>query len=469
MSFSSSNHNHKTSIFLRAGRFFRESLSGEHRDYTTGSLRRAVLLLAIPMILETSLESVFALVDIFFVGRLGKEAVATVALTESVLTLVYSVAMGLSMAATAMVARRIGEKKPEAAAHAAAQSLQLSVCITVLMSLAGTLLAPQILRVMGGSAATVAFGAPFTRIQFGFSMVIVLLFLINGIFRGAGYAAMAMWSLTVANACNIVLCPILIHLYGLPGAAMATTVGRGIGVVFQLYHLFRGSAKLPKVRWNVKADFVVIRELLKVALTGTAQLLINSASWIILVRLLAQFHEEAISGYQVAIRVLMFFLLPAWGMSNAAATLVGQNLGAGLPDRAVRSVRTAAIYNGVFMAGVTLIFLFAAGPIISFLNKDPNIQALAILALRIISLGYVFYGVGMVLTSAFNGAGDTRTPTIINLFCFWGFQIPLAWLLANKLGLGPVGVFAAIPVSESTLTVVSFVVFRRGKWKKVKI
>jgi putative MATE family efflux protein len=462
MSFSSPKY--KTGILWRAGRFFRESLSSEHRDYTTGSLRRAVLLLAVPMILETSLESVFALVDIFFVGRLGKEAVATIGLTESVLTLVYSVAMGLSMAATAMVARRIGEKKPEDAAHAAAQSLLLSIGVTVLMSLTGALLAPQILRVMGASSATAAIGAPFTRIQFGFSVVIVLLFLINGIFRGAGYAAMAMWSLTVANACNIILCPILIHFYGLPGAAMATTVGR-----FQLYHLFRGSAKLPKVRMTVKADFAIIGELLKVGLTGTAQLLINSASWIFMVRLIAQFHDEAISGYQVAIRVIIFFLLPAWGMSNAAATLVGQNLGAGLPDRAVRSVRTAALYNGVFMAAVTLVFLFAAGPIVSFLNKDPNIQSLAILALRIISLGYVFYGVGMVLTSAFNGAGDTRTPTIINLFCFWGFQIPLAWLLANKLGFGPAGVFAAIPVTESTLTVVSFVVFRRGKWKKVKI
>ncbi len=447
----------------------KQAFSGEFRDYTTGSIRRAVILLAIPMILETALESVFALVDIFFVGRLGKEAVATVGLTESVLSLVYSVAMGLSMAATAMVARRVGEKKPEAAAYAGMQSILLAIGITVAMSLTGSLLAPQILRLMGASPATVAIGSPFTRIQFGFSVVIVMLFLINGIFRGAGNAAMAMWSLTIANACNICLCPILIHFYGLPGAALATTIGRGIGVVFQLYHLFKGSPMLPKLRWTVRIDPAVIRELSRVSLTGTAQLLINSASWIFLVRLIAQFHDEAISGYQVAIRVIIFFLLPAWGMSNAAATLVGQNLGAGLPDRAVKSVRTAALYNGVFMAVVTLIFLFAAGPIISFLNKDPDIQTLAIQALRIISVGYVFYGVGMVLTSAFNGAGDTRTPTIINLFCFWGFQIPLAWLLANKLGFGPAGVFSAIPVTESTLTIVSFVVFRRGKWKKVRI
>jgi putative MATE family efflux protein len=389
-------------------------------------------------------------------------------LTESVLSLVYSVAMGLSMAATAMVARRVGEKKPEAAAYAAMQSILLAIGVTVAMSLTGSLLASQILRLMGGSQATIAIGSPFTRIQFGFSVVIVMLFLINGIFRGAGNASMAMWSLTIANACNIVLCPILIHIYGLRGAALATTIGRGIGVAFQVYHLFRGSPMLPKLRW-VRIDPRIIRELSKVALTGTAQLLINSASWIVLVRLIAQFHDAAISGYQVAIRVIIFFLLPAWGMSNAAATLVGQNLGAGLPDRAVRSVRTAALYNGVFMAAVTLIFLFAAGPIVSFLNKDPNVQSFAVLGLRIMSLGYVFYGVGMVLTSAFNGAGDTRTPTIINLFCFWGFQIPLAWLLANKLGLGPAGVFTAIPVTESTLTIVSFVVFRQGKWKKVRI
>jgi putative MATE family efflux protein len=467
MSFSSTDQ--KSGNFSRIAGFLKESLSSEHRDYTTGSLRRAVLLLAIPMVLETSLESVFALVDIFFVGRLGKESVATVGLTESVLTLVYSVAMGLSMAATAMVARRIGEKKPEAAAHAAMQSLLLSIGITVLMSLVGALLPSQILRVMGGSPATVAIGTPFTRIQFGFSIVIVLLFLINGIFRGAGNAAMAMWSLMVANACNIVLCPIMIHFYGLPGAAMATTIGRGIGVVYQLYHLFKGSPMLPKVRWSIRADLAVIRELFRVGLTGIGQLLINSASWIVLVRLIAQFHDEAISGYQVAIRVVIFFLLPAWGMSNATATLVGQNLGAGLPERAARSVRTAAILNSAFMAVVTLILFFASGPIVAILNKDPNIQAMAVLALRIISLGYVFYGVGMVLTSAFNGAGDTRTPTIINLFCFWGFQIPLAWLLANGLHLGPAGVFIAIPVSESTLTVVSFVVFRLGKWKKVRI
>lgn len=450
------------------GKFIRESLTSEHRDYTKGSLRKAVLLLSIPMILEMSMESVFALVDIFFVGRLGKEAVATVGLTESVLTLVYTIAIGLSMAATAMVARRIGEKKPEAAAHAAGQSILLSFFFTVVISLTGALAASSILRLMGAGPATVAAGTSYTRIEFGGSLVIVLLFLINGIFRGAGNAAMAMWSLWIANGCNIVLCPILIHFYGLPGAAMATTAGRGIGVCFQLYHLLKGGPMLPKLP-RIVPDGKVMMGLLKIAWSGTVQFFINSASWIVMTRLIAQFHDVAIAGYQVSIRILIFFLLPAWGMSNAAATLVGQNLGAGLPDRAVRSVKTTAIYNGVFMAAVTLIFFFGASPIVNFLNNDPAVQAIAVRALRIISLGYIFYGVGMVLTNAFNGAGDTLTPMIINLFCFWLFQIPLGWLLANYFHFGPSGVFTAILVTESTLTVVSLVIFRRGKWKKVRI
>jgi putative MATE family efflux protein len=448
---------------------FRDSLSGENRDYTTGSIRKAVFLLSIPMILEMCMESVFAIVDIFFVGRIGREAVATVGLTESVITLVYSVAIGLSMAATAMVARRIGEKQPEAAAKAAVQSILISISVSLVTSLTGAFFAPLILRGMGASPHTVAVGAIYTRILFGGSMVIVLLFLINGIFRGAGNAAMAMWSLWIANGCNIILCPILIHFYGLKGAAIATTAGRGVGVCFQLYHLFRGSGLIRIVRRYFRPDWAIIKGLLKVAWTGTMQFLINSASWIIMARLVAGFGDTAIAGYQVAIRILIFFLLPAWGMSNAAATLVGQNLGAALPERAVRSVRTVAWYNAVFMAVVTLIFLVGAGPVVTFLNKDPQVVGVATHALHIITLGYVFYGVGMVLTSSFNGAGDTRTPTIINLFCFWAFQIPLAYVLAITLGFGPTGVFTAIVLTESSLTVVSWVIFRQGKWKKVKI
>src|ERR1700744_453594 len=450
-------------------RFIRESLSGEHRDYTTGSIRRAVFLLSIPMILEMCMESVFALVDIFFVGRIGKDAVATVGLTESVLTLVYSVAIGLSMAATAMVARRTGEKKPEEAAHAAAQSILVAVILTLFVSLTGAILAPQILETMGASPETVITGASYTRIEFGGSIVIMLLFLINGIFRGAGNASMAMWSLWIANGCNIILCPLLIHFYGLRGAAIATTAGRGVGVCFQLYYLFRGSGQLRIVRRYFLPSWTIIRGLLAVAWSGTFQFLINSASWILMARLIARFGDTAIAGYQVSIRVLLFFLLPAWGMSNAAATLVGQNLGAGLPGRAVLSVRVTAKYNAVFMGLVALFFLVSGAPVVNFLNKDPQVAAVAIHALHIITLGYVFYGVGMVLTSAFNGAGDTLTPTIINLFCFWAFQIPLAYWLALSLGLGPTGVFWAIVLTESTLTVVSFVIFRRGKRKKKKI
>jgi putative MATE family efflux protein len=322
---------------------------------------------------------------------------------------------------------------------------------------------------MGGSPQVVATGAIFTRIVFASSIVIMLLFLINGIFRGAGNASIAMWSLWIANGCNILLCPVLIHFYGIQGAAMATAIGRGIGVCYQLFHLVRSKGPIRILRSYFLPDKAIIRGLLKIAWTGAMQFLISTASWIVMARIIAQFHDTAIAGYQVAIRILIFFILPAWGMSNAAATLVGQNLGALRPDRAVAAVRIAAFYNALFMLMVSLLFLLAGEPIVHFINRDPGIAAIAIRGLRIVSLGYIFYGVGMVLTNAFNGAGDTSTPTIINLFCFWAVQIPLAWLLAITLGFGPSGVFSAILLSESTLTVASFVIFRRGKWKKVKI
>ncbi len=465
----SSSPNQKRNTLSTVLIVFKQALSGHQEDYTKGSIRRAVILLSIPMILEMCMESVFAIVDIFFVGRIGKEAVATVGLTESVLTLVYSVAIGLSMAATAMVARRIGEKNTEEASRTAAQSLLISLALTVVISLSGAALAPRILEAMGASPATAAIGSSYTRIVFSGSIVVMLLYLINGIFRGAGNASIAMWSLWIANGCNILLCPILIHFYGLPGAAMATVIGRGTGVCYQLYHLVRGSGMIHIVRKQFRPDGAIIRGLSKIAWTGTMQFLIGSASWIVMARIIARFGDTAIAGYQVSIRILLFFLLPAWGMSNAAATLVGQNLGAKLPDRAEQSVRTASWYNTLFMLTVSLIFLFAAGTIVSFINGDPEVVAIATRSLRITSLGYVFYGVGMVLTNAFNGAGDTRTPTIINLFCFWAFQIPLAWILAITLEMGPKGVFLAILVTETTITIVSFLVFRRGRWKKVQV
>ncbi|HXB94270.1 MAG TPA: MATE family efflux transporter [Puia sp.] len=446
----------------------RQALSGKEQDYTRGSIRRAVILLSIPMILEMCMESVFAVVDIFFVGRIGKEAVATVGLTESVLAIVYSLAMGLGMAATAMVARRIGEKNEKEAAHTAAQAILIALGLTVVVSVAGAMLAPKILEVMGASGKTVTMGQSYTRIIFESSIVIMLLFLINGIFRGAGNAAIAMWSLWIANGCNIVLCPILIHFYGLPGAAIATATGRGIGVCFQLYHLMRGKGMIRILQRYFTPDGPILWELVRISWSGTVQFLVSTVSWIAMARIIAHFHDTAIAGYQVSIRIIIFFILPAWGMSNAAATLVGQNLGAGQPERAEASVRTAALYNALFMTVVSLLFLFAARPIVAFINPDPAVQTIAVRSLHIISLGYVFYGVGMVMTNAFNGAGDTITPLIINTFCFLAFQIPLAWFLAIFLGRGPDGVFIAILVTESTISVVSLILFRRGKWKTAK-
>ncbi len=447
----------------------RQALSSNHQDYTTGSIRRAVILLSVPMILEMCMESVFALVDIFFVSRIGKEAVAAVGLTESVLAIVYSVAMGLGMAATAMVARRIGEKNDTEASHSAAQAILICLGLTVVISLAGAAFAPHLLKVMGASGATVHIGTSYARIVFSGSIVIMMLFLINGVFRGAGNASTAMWSLWIANGCNIVLCPLLIHFYGLPGAAMATTIGRGIGVCYQLYHLTKRTGMIQIIRKQFRPDRPIIRGLLKIAWTGTLQFLIGSASWIAMAMIIAKFGDTAIAGYQVAIRIVIFFLLPAWGMSNAAATLVGQNLGAGRVDRAEQSVRTASTFNVIFMSTVTLILLFWGGYIVSFINPDPSIAAVSVRALQIIAPGYVFYGIGMVMTNAFNGAGDTRTPTIVNFFCFWTFQIPLAWALAIGFGFGPKGVFFAIVITETTISIVSFLLFRRGGWKNVKV
>ena len=450
-------------------RVFQQSLSGEEQDYTNGSLRKAIFLLSIPMMLEMCMESVFAVVDIFFVGRIGKSAVATVGLTESVLTIVYSVAMGLSMAATAMVARRMGEKKPEEASRSGVQAIMASLGITLLISITGSLFAKQILGLMGGSPELVASGYIYMRIVFAGSVVIMLLYLINGIFRGAGNASIAMWSLWIGNGCNIILCPILIHFYGLPGAALATTIGRGAGICYQLSHLLKGTGPIRILRKYFIPNWGIIKSLFSIAWTGTTQFLIGSASWIIMVRIISRFGDETIAGYQVAIRVLLFFLLPAWGMSNAAATLVGQNLGAKQPERAEQSVWATAKYNAIFMAFVSLLFLLGSGPIVGFMNRDHGVEKIATEALHIVSLGYIFYGVGMVLINAFNGAGDTKTPTVINLFCFWAFQIPAAYLMAVSFDFGPKGVFWAIVITETMVTIVAFILFRKGRWKKMII
>ncbi len=454
----------------------RQSLRGEEHDYTQGSLRKAVILLAIPMMLEMSMESVFALVDIYFVSHLGKHATSTVGLTESVIAIVYSLAIGISMAATAMVARRVGEKDPEAAARSGAQAILLSVAVTIIISIAGFIYAEDILRLMGAEEAAIREGSNYTRIMMAGSLVIMLLFLINGVFRGAGDAMMAMKSLWIANIFNIILCPILIRglgpipAFGITGAAMATTLGRGVGVAYQLYHLFLGDNTLKLKLKQFLPDWTLIKTVVSIALPGILQFLIGSGSWIVLASLVVHTGQsEASAGYQIAIRIVMFFILPAWGMSNAAATLVGQNLGAKNPERAAQSVRITAKYNAMFMLFVSIVFLLFAEPIVSFFTQEINVARYAVLAMRIIASGYVFYGLGMVMMNAFNGAGDTKTPTYINLFGFWCFQIPLAWLLSKTLGWGPVGVFVAIPAAETLITLISWYLFRQGKWKKIQI
>ncbi len=466
-------YNNKRSHFWA---LIKQSLKGGEHDYTQGSIRGAIVLLAIPMILELSLESVFAVVDMFFVGKLGANAIATVGLTESAITIVYSIAIGLSTAATAVVARRIGEKDPDGAAHAGMQSLLIALLVTVIVSIIGIIFAADILRLIGASAEVVKEGAVFTRIMLGGSLAIILLFLINGIFRGAGDAAMAMKSLWIASLLNIILCPLLIYGYGpfpelgLKGAAIATVIGRSTGVLYQCYHLFKGRGTIKVKRWHFKWDPPVIRTLIEVAWPATLQFVIQSGSWIVLAALVAHTGgTDASAGYQVAIRNVVFFILPAWGLSNAAATLVGQNLGAKQPDRAERSVLLTTKYNAIFMAGVMLLFLLLASPIISIFTSEPEVHRFGVLSLQIIGSGYIFYGIGMVMIQALNGAGDTKTPTWINFAGFWLFQIPLGYLLAKTFGLGPLGAFIAIPVAESVIALAAWYFFKKGKWKEVKV
>jgi len=448
----------------------RQSLNGEEQDYTQGSIKLAVFLLAIPMILELSLESVFALVDMFFVGKLGQNAIATVGLTESVITIVYSLAMGLSTAATAIVARRIGEKNPEAGAHAGAQALLICMAITILISALGVAFAGNILSLMGANADVVRDGAIFTRIMFGGSICIMLLFLINGIFRGAGNAAIAMRSLWVASIINIILCPIFIHLFGLKGAAIATVIGRSTGVLYQCVKLFNGKNMLKFKMHHFNFDPTVIKSVITIAWPASLQFVIASGSWMVLARLVAETGGTAASaGYQIAVRNVVFFILPAWGLSNAAATLVGQNLGAKQIDRAQKSVMLTAKYNSIFMGFVMVLFLTCAHPIISFFSSNEDVIGYGAQALRIMGAGFLFYGIGMVMIQSLNGAGDTRTPTIINLVCFWMFQVPLAYFLAVVLNFKTEGAFIAIPVAETAIALTAWYYFKRGKWKEIKV
>jgi putative MATE family efflux protein len=456
---------------LRAWRAVAESLAGSDQDFTEGSLERGIVLLAVPMVLEMTLESVFAVCDVFFVSRLGPAAVATVGLTEAVVTLVFGVAIGLSMATTAMVARRIGEKDRDGAACAAVQAILLGLGVSVVFGAMGVIAAPHILGLMVADAEVVRVGSSYTAVLLGGTVTIVLLFLINAVFRGAGDAAIAMRVLWLANAVNLVLDPCLIFglgpfpELGVTGAAVATTIGRGTGVVFQLVLLARGRGRVALRRSDLRLDLGVMARLVRVSLGGIFQFLIATASWLGLVRILAVFGSAALAGYTIAIRVVIFSILPSWGLSNAAATLVGQNLGAGKPDRATRAVWLTALYNVGFLGLVAVVFLLWAHPIVRLFTADPVVVRVGADCLRTISYGYVFYAFGMVIVQAFNGAGDTWTPTVINLCCYWLFQIPLAWALARPLGLGAHGVFLAIAIAESLIAVVGLAVFRLGRWK----
>lgn len=462
----------------RLGKVFRLfviAVSGTEKEFTSGNINRAIFLLSVPMILEMVMESLFAVVDIFFVSKLGKHAITTVGLTESMMTLVYTAAFGLSMAATAVVARRTGEKDSDAAAHTAIQSLYVALALAAVIAVTGVVFAPDLLALMGASTEVIDNGHIYTRIMLGSNLIVILIFLINGIFRGAGDAAIAMRSLWIANILNIVLCPLLINglgpipALGLKGAALATTIGRGIGVCYQLYHLFGGKGLIRINRRHIRPDADVIWKLLKIAAGGTAQLLINTTSWIFLVRLIARFGEDAVAGYTIAIRIVIFTLLPAVGMANAAAALVGQNLGAGQPERAETSVWRAALFNMVFLGLISIFFFLAARPVVMLFTSDTAIVLHAAQCLQLVSIGYIFYAYGMVLSQSFNGAGDTRTPTLINLVGFWGLQIPMAWVLAVNYNMGPAGVFWAIATAESCIAVAAIVIFRKGWWKRVKV
>ncbi|HYF37239.1 MAG TPA: MATE family efflux transporter [Prosthecobacter sp.] len=452
-----------------------QSLNGEERDYTAEPLNRAVLLLAVPMVLEMMMESAFAVADVFWVSRLGKEAVAVVGITESLMTLIYSVAMGLSIAATAIVARRIGEKDPEKAAQAAAQVVLLGVAVAAGM---GTLLgffAPNILRFMGADEGVVALGSGYARIMLGGNATVFLIFVINAIFRGAGDAVIAMRTLWLANALNIVLDPCFIFGWGpfpemgVAGAAVATNIGRGIGVLYQLWHLAGHHSRI-RVRWrHLRPEPEVIRQVLNKASSGAIQMLIATTSWVGLFKILALFGNAALAGYTIAIRLVMFALMPAWGLSNAGATLVGQNLGAEKPDRAAAAVWMATKLNMLVLGAVGLIFILFARPLIGLFTTEPEVLAFGAQSLWIVSLAFPMYAAGMCFESAFNGAGDTWTPTRLNLFCLWLGQIPVAWLLSKQLGLGPIGVFISVPAAFTALTIASALLFRRGKWKLQKV
>jgi MATE family, multidrug efflux pump len=453
----------------------REAIRGSQQDFTEGSLRRAIVLLAIPMVLEMLMESLFAIVDVFWVAHLGADAIATVGLSESILMLVYCGAMGLSMAVTAMVARRIGEKDPDGASVATVQAIIAAVSAAVVIAAFGIAFAHKLLAIMGATPDVVATGHNYAAIMLGSSVCIVLLFVNNGVFRGAGDAAIAMRVLWLSNIINLLLDPCFIFgigpfpKLGVTGAAVSTTVGRSIGVVFQIWVLFSGNSRVKIAAHRFRIQWDVMKRLVRVALNGMVQYSIGQTSWLVLVRIVSTFGSVAVAGYTVGVRIIIFAILPSWGLSGAAATLVGQNLGAGKPDRAERSVWLTGVYNMMFLGAVAVVFIAFPGPIIRLFTDDPAVIPFGVDCLRIISYGNLAYAYGMVMVQSFNGAGDTFTPTTVNLFGYWMFQIPLAYFLSFHTSLGVRGVFAAVPAAETLIAVIGVTLFRQGRWKLKKI
>lgn len=456
-------------------KYFKIAVSGKEESFTTGSIRRAIFMLSIPMILEMLMESIFAIVDIFYVSQVSVNAVATIGLTESVITLVYAIAIGLSMAATAIVARRVGENDLKGASQAAVQVIFLGTAVAIGISVIGILYPKEILGIMGAEADLIEEGYGYTQILMGGNITIMLLFLINAIFRGAGNASIAMWTLILSNGLNIILDPIFIfgfgpiEAHGVEGAAIATTIGRGSAVLFQLGILFFGYSKIKVAVKDLVLQVEVMWNLIKVSLGGIGQFLIGTSSWVFLMRIMSEFGSEVLAGYTIAIRVMMFTLMPAWGMSNAAATLVGQNLGAKQPQRAETSVWVTGKYSAIFMLLVSIVYLVFSPQIIALFTDEAEVIKYGSLCLRVIAAGYVFYGYGMVIINAFNGSGDTKTPTYINFVCFWLFQLPFAYLMAITLDYGPIGVFAAITLAEILIAVIGIIWFKKGKWKLVEV
>ena len=454
---------------------FKQAIRGDIKDFTTGNINKAIILLAIPMVLEMVLESLFAVVDIFFVNQVGTAASSTVILTEASLTILYSVSWGLAMGVTALVARRAGEKNFLAAADTAAQAILMAVFFSIVISFIGFFFPREILGFMGASKEVVKENYAFTQLMLTGNIVIMLLFVNNAIFRGAGDASIAMKTLLIANAINIVLDPLLIKgigpfpKMGVMGAAVATTFGRGCGVIYQFYHLFRAKDLIKLARRHFRVRIGMMKAILKTSAGGIFQFAIGSCSWIFLARIIAESGESATAGYGTAIRICIFTILPAFGLANAAATLVGQNLGAGLPDRAEKSVWRTAFLSLCFFAVVALIFFFFGENLMIFFIQDPVAVSSGTLCLHVLAIGYIFFAYGLTISQAFNGAGDTRTPTYINLFVFWAVQIPLAYFLAKYLHWGPKGVYIAIGVAETVLALVSITLFKRGKWKLVTV